>query len=92
MLVRLFDAERILGETKDRITSLLLRLLKETDQSIRRFTVHYACEVGIEGLFDGDEDLQTCFNNIFPSLYHLVQTDIQPNYFDFAAVARLINV
>ena len=68
-----------------------MRILKETEHSIRRFTVHYACEVGIEGLFDGEEDLQTYFNNAFPSLFHLVQTDIQPNFSDFAAVAKLIN-
>ena len=51
MIVRLFDAEHVLGEMKDRITGLIFRLLKETDHSIRRFTVHYACEIGVEGLF-----------------------------------------
>ena len=91
MIVRLFDAEHVLGEMKDRITGLIFRLLKETDHSIRRFTVHYACEIGVEGLFEDNEDLQTYFNYVFPSIFHLVQTDIQPNYTDFAALAKLIN-
>jgi hypothetical protein len=54
MLVRLFDAEHVLGDIKNRITALMFRLLKETDHSIRRFTVHYACEIGIEGLFENE--------------------------------------
>lgn len=81
LLVRLFDFEQVIFEYSDRITNIIVKLLKETDHKIRRFSVHFACEIGVEGLHqNADEGLTLYFDQIFQSCYHLVQTDILTNH------------
>lgn len=91
LIVRLFDQEQVIGESRNQIVKIFMRLLKETDQSTRKFTVFYACEIGKEGLFVTDDDFLVYFNNVFPSMFHLAQTDIQAPYSDLLWVARLVN-
>jgi hypothetical protein len=67
------------------------RLLKERDSAIRKFTVYYACEVGREGLFDDEESLCVYFGHVFPSIFHLAQTDIQSSFSDLNHCAHLVN-
>jgi hypothetical protein len=41
----------------------MLKLLKENDLKIRKFVLHYACEIGVEGLHDmSDETLTNYFD------------------------------
>ena len=51
IVVRLFDSEKIIGDCRERIVKIFLRLLKEADHGLRKFTVQYACAAGIEGFF-----------------------------------------
>ena len=59
----MFDYDFVIAEQADRITNIMLKLLKENDLKIRKFVLHFACEIGVEGLHNmSDETLTKYFD------------------------------
>jgi len=64
----------------------MVKVLKETDSNVRKFSHHYAAVIAAEG---GASE-SSFFEQVFPSCFHLVQTDVKLDHRSTVSLIRLV--
>ena len=87
LLVRNFDYETLLSDQGDRIDRIMIRILKESNQNIKKISMHFSTVMATEGPCN-----EAFFDMAFPLSYHLLQQEaFTPDAFKKVAIAGLVN-